>query len=152
VTFVVGQSQESKDWNFAQWGWYVRQPYWGIRFNQPAASRGTATLTLSFASFIYPKGLQVRLNDQEVGRVKLPKSGMAAYRCGGQDSLRQTVYLTFDASLIKRGANELQLALIDAVPFDPASDTNPSKVGAVMYDALRLEVNSNRKFIASAER
>ena len=33
MTFTVGKSRESEDWNFAQWGWYVKKPYWSILFD-----------------------------------------------------------------------------------------------------------------------
>ena len=142
VTFTIGRSKESEAWNFALWGWYVKQPYWAVRFDEPGAQHGRATLTLAFAAFDYPRGLTVRLNGRDIGPVQLKKSGMAAYRCGGQDSLRQTVYMPFDASLIQAGTNELQLVLNGAVPFSATSTAAPNAIGAVMYDALRLEVDS----------
>ena len=146
VTFTIGQSREDRDWNFSQWGWYRERPWWAVRFKEPRAGKGTGTLTLAFAAFDYPRGLRVRLNGREIGTVNLKKSGMAAYRCGGQDSLRQTVTLEFDAALIGARMNELQLEPAGAVPFSPENDSGPAQLGAVMYDALRLEVDEGRPF------
>jgi rhamnogalacturonan endolyase len=145
VTYIVGQSKDSEDWNFAQWGWYVKQPYWSIKFDEPKDLSGRGTLTLAFAAWDYPRALQVILNGQNIGSVSLKKSGMAIYRNGGQDSLRQTVYLTFDASLIKSGTNEVRLALDGAIPFNPANARTPQAVGGLMWDALRMEVDANSK-------
>src|SRR5438067_1636611 len=99
VTFIIGRSREGEDWNFAQWGWYVKKPYWSILFDQPEASRGKATLTLGYVGWEYRRPLTVTVNGHEVGRVALRKSGEAVYRSGGQDSLYQVAYVPFDASL-----------------------------------------------------
>jgi len=146
VTYTVGQSKDSEDWNFAQWGWYMKRPYWSVKFDEPKNLAGRATLTLAFAAWDYPRPMQVTLNGQVIGTVSnLKKSGMAIYRSGGQDSLRQTVYLPFDASLIKSGHNEMQFALQDARPFDPSTARSPQDVLGVMWDALRLEVDDKAK-------
>lgn len=141
VTFTVGKSKEDKDWNFAQWGWYVKQPYWAIKFDEAQAQHGKGTLTFALAAFDYPRGVSVKLNGQEIGKINLKKSGMSAYRCGGQDSLRQTVYLNFDASLIKAGSNEVQLEMIGATQYSKESSASPNQIGAAMYDAIRMEVD-----------
>ncbi|HTB62177.1 MAG TPA: polysaccharide lyase family protein [Opitutales bacterium] len=146
VTYTVGQSKDNQDWGFAQWGWYMKQPYWSVKFAESKAQTGLATLTLSFAAWDYPRPLDVLLNGQVIAKVSnLKKSGMAIYRSGGQDSLRQTVYLPFDASLIHAGANEMQFALEGARPYDPPSATSPQAVNGIMWDALRLEVDANGK-------
>jgi rhamnogalacturonan endolyase len=141
VTFVIGKSQESRDWNFAQWGWYMKRPYWTIQFDQPAQPLGIATLTLGFASWNYPRGLEAKLNGHAIGGIiKLKKSGAAGYRSAGQDSLYQVVYLPFDASLIKAGTNQITLGLVGAIPFADPQNARPARIGDVMYDAIRLEV------------
>jgi rhamnogalacturonan endolyase len=143
VTFVIGKSDPARDWNFAQWGWYMKRPYWRIQFDEPAALSGNATLTLGFASWNYPHGLVVKVNGQAVGEtIKLKKSGAAGYRSGGQDSLYQLVYVPFDAGLIKAGTNEITLGLVGAVPFADPDAARPGRIGDVMYDAIRLEVDS----------
>lgn len=146
VTFVIGKSRERADWNFAQWTWYCRKPYWTIRFDLPRAQRGQATLTLGIAASNPVRGshtnLQVKVNGQEVSVVHLGKSGAAAYRSGGQDSAYAVQYSTFDAGLLKMGANEITLGDLDAKPFPSEDEQRRGAVGAVMYDAIRLEVNS----------
>jgi rhamnogalacturonan endolyase len=142
VTFTIGENCEKQDWNFAQFGVYVGKPYWSVLFNVPAEeTKGKGTLTLAFAAFQSP-GLIVRLNGKELQTVKFPKSGMSFYRCGGQDSLRQTAVVTFDASLLKAGQNELQLQLANARQVTPGTEVAPDLVGGVMYDALRMEVET----------
>ncbi len=145
VSYTVGQSKDSEDWNFAQWGWYMKQPYWSVKFDEPKNLNGKGTLTLAFAAWDYPRPMQVTLNGQSIGTVNLKKSGMAIYRSGGQDSLRQTVYLNFDASLIKSGHNEVRFALDGVKTYDPPSARSPQAVGGLMWDALRMEVDASGK-------
>jgi hypothetical protein len=85
--------------------------------------------------------LEVRLNGQAIGGIiKLKKSGAAGYRSAGQDSLYQVVYLPFDASLIKAGTNQMTLGLVGAAPFADPQNARPARIGDVMYDAIRLEL------------
>jgi rhamnogalacturonan endolyase len=124
VTFVVGQSQESKDWNFVQYAIYNKKPYWTIQFDQPGpALSGRATLTLGVASADpHTTGatnsnsfggartdLDVKVNGQLVDTVRLAKTGTAGYRSGSSDSNYNVVYVTFDAALLKPGVNEITL-------------------------------------------
>jgi rhamnogalacturonan endolyase len=141
VVYTIGKSNPATDWNFAQWGWYMKRPYWAIRFDQPAPARGTATLTMGFLAWDYPRGLDVSLNGHLIGTVKLRKSGSAVYRSGGQDSLYQVARLPFDARLLQGGTNEMRLALVGAVPFADPEDARLGHIGGVMYDAIRLEVD-----------
>jgi len=146
VTYTVGQSRDSDDWNFAMWGWYMKQPNWIVNFDEPKAQSGVATLTLGFAAWDYPRPLDIILNGQKIATVSnLKKSGMAIYRSGGQDSLRQVVYLPFDASLIKAGTNEMQFALEGTRVYDAPSARSPQAVGGLMWDALRLEVDEQAR-------
>ncbi len=156
VDFTIGKSDPARDWNYAQWSWYAKTPAWHLRFDSPAQS-GQATLTLGIASAQPAKGklthVVVALNGHEIGRVELPKTGTAGYRGGVQDSPYNVVRLTFDAALIKGGANDLTLQHADGQPFPPASTYAPDPnapddedapgtrgPGQVMYDAIRLEV------------
>ncbi len=159
VTFTIGQSSEKTDWNFAQWTWYCKRPFWRILFALPAPSGarpssvprppsplcGGATLTLGFASTLPVSGrvtnLQVKVNGQEVAVLHLPKSGEAGYRSGGQDSTYRVEYVTFDAVLLKPGANEITLGHLDAQLFPSREEQMRGHVGEVMYDAIRLEVS-----------
>ncbi len=153
VTFVVGQSQESRDWNFAQFALYNKKPYWTIQFNAPQPLTGTATLTIGFTS-VDPHStgatdsnsgqsftnFQVKVNGHQISDLQLPKTGTAGYRSGSSDSNYSVAYLPFDASLLKSGTNEITLGFANALPApaDPLSINVPPEV---MYDALRLEVD-----------
>ena len=139
VTFTIGKSDAARDWNFAQWGWYNKNPYWTIRFDEPKTLSGRATLTIGVCSSS-DRRLQVKANGREIGVLKLPKTGTAPYRSGGQDSEYHVYTLPFNASWLKAGTNEITLAIEGAVPFANPDEARPAQIGAVMYDAIRLEV------------
>ena len=84
VSFVIGKSSEKRDWNFAQFGWYAKKPYWSIFFDQRANLTGKGTLTLGIAACSYAHGLQVTLNGKELKSFRPVKSGAALYRSGGR--------------------------------------------------------------------
>ena len=144
VNYVVGKSDPKQDWNFAQWSWYSKKPYWTIKFINDRAIKGQCTLTIGFASVEPPRGrttnLQVKVNGQEISVVHLAKSGPAGYRSGCQDSVYNVVYLPFDAALLKPGENEITLGHKEALPFSAPEDQRRKVFGEVMYDAIRLEV------------
>jgi rhamnogalacturonan endolyase len=96
--------------------------------------------------------VRVALNGQEIGAIRLPKTGTAGYRGGVQDQNYNLVTFTFDASLLK-AENDLTLRHADAQVFDPAlikaaesaaadDDQAPGTAapGQVMYDAIKLDV------------
>lgn len=158
VDFTIGKSEPAKDWNYAQWSWYAKNPEWHLRF-AAAKQGGQATLTIGIASAQPAKGklthVHVALNGHEVGVIELPKTGTAGYRGGNQDSPYNVVTFTFDAGLIAVGGNDLTFRHDEAQPFPPAEtyapaanaggddDDTPPGVkgpGQVMYDAIRLEV------------
>ncbi len=142
VNFVIGKSKEREDWNFAQWGWYCKNPAWTIQFDLARALAGKATLTLGIAAANPPEHsrLRVKVNGRLVGDVALRKSGAAGYRSGGQDSDYQLVYLPFDAQFLCVGLNRITLEHTKAIPFADPDNARPGRIGYVMYDALRLEV------------
>ncbi len=156
VTFVIGKSHEATDWNYAQWTWYCKKPYWSIDFTLPSQLTGTATMTVGIAASNPLNGHStntvIKVNGHEVQDLHLIKSGAAAYRSGGSDSQYQLKYVTFDASLLKPGDNEITLGDRKATPYPaiPAEaegrtaydGMSVGTVGAVMYDAIRLEVGN----------
>ncbi|WLE62878.1 hypothetical protein GIY62_21135 [Burkholderia plantarii] len=157
VDFTIGRSDPARDWNYAQWTLFNRNPAWTIRFDLPRPRTGRATLTIGFASAQPAPGhkltdLRVAVNGTEVAAIHLPKTGTAGYRGGVQDSPYNVREIAFDAALLKAGANTITLRHADAVPFarfDPATrdqsvpaNTTP---GQVMYDALRLDVPADAK-------
>ena len=145
VTYTVGSSTPAKNWNFAQWGWYSKKPYWTIKFNLPNQQQGKATLTFGFCAALMSRGgLAVTLNGHRITVLHLPKSGAAVYRSGGQDSKYQVRYVTFNADLLKAGLNRITLGFTRAfkAPATYAQQMryHPTPVGAVIYDAIRLQV------------
>jgi hypothetical protein len=73
------------------------------------------------------------------GVLALPKTGGAPYRSGGQDSEYRVYPVVFDAGWLRAGTNEITLAIQGAVPFANPDRALPGNIGAVMYDAIRLE-------------
>jgi rhamnogalacturonan endolyase len=153
VTYVIGQSKENQDWNFAQFAVYNKKPYWTIQFDEPQPLKGTATLTIGFTSVdphgtgatdsnapAPPLNYQVKINGQLIDTLDLPKTGTAGYRSGSSDSNYSVAYIPFDASLLKAGTNEITLGFANAVPA-PADPLTMHVPPEVMYDALRLEVD-----------
>ena len=143
VSFTIGQSREDRDWNFAQWGWYAKKPYWSIFFNEPGQLNGEATLTLGVCASAH-RNLEVKVNDHVAGVIALPKTGGAPYRSAGQDSEYHEYPLVFDAGWIHAGTNEITLAIQGAIPYANPDQARPNKIGAVMYDAIRLEVQKEQ--------
>jgi len=133
VNFVIGKSQERKDWNYAQVtvlkdGRYVGTK-WNILFDLAESLKpGTATLRIAFAA-AHNAALRVFVNDQQVA-----DSG----RFGGDNAVaRASIHgqysqwdVRFDTALLKLGANTITL--------EQREGGSPWK--NVMYDSLRLEV------------
>ncbi len=145
VDYTIGTSSPAQNWNFAQWGWYNKIPYWTINFRSIRAQHGVATLTLGFCATLMSRGgLQVRLNGHRLAVLHLPKSGAAIYRSGGQDSKYQVVYLHFNAHLIRAGMNHLTLGFTRAFKapssYKARMRYHPTPIGAVIYDSIRLQV------------
>ena len=144
VTYTIGKSAPSKDWNFAQWTWYCKRPWWAIQFNLARQPSGVATLTLGIAASCPPPHhkllhLRVMINGQIVQNISLKKSGMAVYRSGGQDSDYGVRYVRFNADILKAGRNTIHLALQGSTKFPKSvAAIQRGQVGAVMYDAIRL--------------
>lgn len=146
VTYTIGKSTPGRNWNFAQWTWYCKKPWWTIDFKCNRKLSGLATLTLGIAASCPPphqKSLRLRviLNDRLIKVITLKKSGMAVYRSGGQDSNYQVRYVRFNANLLRIGTNTIRLALQGATKFPTSvTELERGRVGAVMYDAIRLNV------------
>lgn len=134
VNFVIGKSDWSKDWNYAQppqrdpdgqW----RGTTWTITFPKINVSKGKATLTLAICGS-RGNSLDVSVNGTTVGSADLPNSGVMH-----RDGIRATETLqefTFDASLLNRGQNHIGLTT-------HAKDWTDG----VLYDYLRLEVQDS---------
>jgi rhamnogalacturonan endolyase len=143
VNYTIDKSDYAKDWNYAQWSLFNKTPYWSIHFNLPKALTGQATLTLGMAATSGGDSLVVTANGQKVASLKMPKTGTSFYRSGNQDCQYHSYLVTFDASLLKAGDNEIRLAADDAKPFPSGQDAlKINAPGGFMYDAIRFEVDS----------
>lgn len=133
VDFTIGQSEWRRDWNYCQppriEGRQVKPTTWTIHFNLPEAPRGHAALRLAICGSRGRGGIDVAVNGSPAGNTgPIPDSGVM-HRDGIRGYWCERD-VSFDASLLKRGANTLTL-------------TNPARrwVDGVLYDYLRLEAN-----------
>jgi rhamnogalacturonan endolyase len=141
VKYVIGKSDFHKDWFFEQ------VPYnedtnnttgsgqgssttWSVTFNLPDAPHGKAILRLAICG-VGARSIAATMNDHSIGSVTglvynatINRDGIGGY-WGEHD-------LTFDASLMQAGTNELKLTI-------PAGGL----MNGIIYDYLRLELAEN---------
>jgi rhamnogalacturonan endolyase len=143
VNYVVGKSDYHKDWFFEQvphnenpdnitGSGQGRSTTWTVAFNLQAAPHGKATLRLAICG-VGTRSLTATMNDQSIGSVSnlvynatINRDGIGGYWMEHN--------LAFDASLMKAGANTLQLTI-------PAGGLT----SGILYDYLRLELDENTK-------
>jgi rhamnogalacturonan endolyase len=118
-----------------------RATTWTIKFNMAKASKGQATLRVALAGADglagranpgSPGGLGVAVNGQSVGSIRTVATN--ALRYNTDKGVWREYTLTFDAALLKKGGNQMQLTV-------PAGDLT----SGVVYDYLRLELDENYK-------
>ncbi len=149
VTFVIGSSDPAKDWFYAQVPHYEAPAQPAQPSNSPFASffgvssNGRATpYTIQFDLASVPDGkvilraamcgtavrrIPVTVNGAAAGSLELSTTDGVVSRHGSQGLWYETD-LTFDASLLQAGTNQLVLTV-------PAGGIN----NGVLYDYLRLE-------------
>jgi rhamnogalacturonan endolyase len=138
VNFVIGQSHERTDWNYAQVnvlknGQWVGTT-WNILFDTPQPPpSGTATLRLALAA-AQNAVLNITINGQPVGRFRTAADN-AMIRAGihGQYAEQD---IPFNATLLKPGRNIIGLT--------QSAGGNAQK--SVMYDCVRLEMDTAHPF------
>jgi len=148
VNYTIGVSDPSKDWNYAQWTYFSKKPYWTIRFNSNKPLKGDAILTIGIASALPAQGdktdVLVKVNGTLIGQIQLAKTGTSGYRGGSADTQYNIEYYKFPAALVKSGWNEITLGHQNAVQFPADGDVvvgdTGQGIGEVMYDAIKLEV------------
>ncbi len=136
VNFIIGKSDWRRDWNYCQPPWIedddeVYDTTWSVTFDMPEAPSGQAVLRLAICGSLN-NNLAVSVNDKSIGETgRLPPTGVMHWDgIRGYWCLRD---LTFDASLLKQGANVIKLN----------SPANSWRQG-VLYDYLRLELTPNK--------
>jgi len=103
---------------------------WSIDFDLDKPEHGKATLRLAFAG-TEARSLTVTVNGKEVGVLTGLPNTSAIHRDSNRGFWEEKD-VPFDASLLQRGANKIQLT----VPAGPV-------MNGIQYDYLRLEVNDS---------
>jgi rhamnogalacturonan endolyase len=109
-----------------------RATTWTIKFKMAKAAKGQATLRVALAGADGFGGLAVAVNGQSAGTVRTVATN--ALRYNTDKGVWREYTQPFDAALLKRGENEMQLTV-------PAGDLT----SGVVYDYLRLELDENYK-------
>ena len=147
VNYVVGKSDWSRDWNYAQpprvdAAGHVKGTTWRVTFDLPKAGSGKATLRLALCG-TRDSQIDVAVNGHPVGTTgPLPSSGVMH-----RDGIRGTEIesdIPFDGSVLVAGKNVLELTT-------HARDW----VQGVLYDYLRLELEepaANHRVLALSGR
>jgi rhamnogalacturonan endolyase len=158
VNFIIGKSDWRRDWNYVQppriedrdvpvvgeddengnsavrppadlGRARVRSTSWSITFDMPENPRGQATLRLAFCGTHSGCNVEVLVNGKSVGETgELPPT--SAMQRDGIRAYWTERPVAFDAALLKRGDNVIQLK---------SHATSWSQ--GVMYDCVRLELN-----------
>lgn len=145
VDFVIGESDERIDWNYAQPN--IKTPgqeshllvpqnqtptKWRIRFDLDEQEAGEGMLTIAIAASS-EGSLHVLLNDSEIYHTEQvsPIKNDAAYYRSGETGYYHIIEIPFSGSLLKKGEN--------VVILQHASQNGGSTIG-MMYDALRMEI------------
>ena len=147
VNYIIGKSDFHKDWYFEQVPHCEdpnntiekgngmgtgRSTTWTIRFNQPTAPHGKATLRLAICG-VSARSIEVTVNDKPAGsatglgyNATINRDGIGGYWVEKD--------VVFDASLMKAGENVMKLTI-------PAGGLT----SGIIYDYLRLEVDASAK-------
>lgn len=109
-----------------------RATTWTVKFKMAKAAKGQATLRVALAGVDGFGGLAVAVNGQSAGTLRTVATN--ALRYNTDKGVWREYTQPFDAALLKRGENEMQLTV-------PAGDLT----SGVVYDYLRLELDENYK-------
>ena len=150
VVFEIGKSSERKDWNYVQPAykdqdgkWHL--PTWKILFDYNGPQKGDAYLTFGIAGATTHAnesnslaGFKVTVNGKEVAVSQSLINDSGASRSGIRGYYRRRL-IKFNASILKKGSNTVELAL---APSHPATNIiHDFPYTTMMYDSIRLEVN-----------
>jgi rhamnogalacturonan endolyase len=141
VNFTIGKSDFKKDWYFEQVPHDIsndptgkgkgRATDWTIHFNLPAAVQGQMVLRLAICG-IGTKELLVSVNQKPAGTVTDLEYNATINR-DGIGGFWTEKDVTFDASLLHAGENQLTLGI-------PAGGL----MNGIMYDYIRLEMKDQQ--------
>jgi rhamnogalacturonan endolyase len=139
VNFTIGKSDPARDWFIYQVPHVTgddptgkapgRATPWTIHFEMPASSQPAGTATLRFGlSGVSARALEVRVNDKPAGQITDLLYNATINRDGVEGTWVEKD-LTFDASLLKPGANTIVLTVPAGGPMS-----------GICYDVIRLEL------------
>ena len=163
VLFEIGNSTERKDWNFAHWNWYSQKNAWDIAFQLNKAPSGVAVLTFGIAAARGHSAngygsrdaaeLRIYVNDKEAGRITAECTGGDSYRSARQSTRYTVEELRFDADLLREDRNVISLRHAVSQPYKDHEDKGErgSGPGCIMYDAIRLEIETAPLTIVAPE-
>lgn len=132
VNFIIGESHERTDWNYAQCAVEkdgdIVGTKWNVRFDLPAApKRGTGTLRIAIAA-AHKAALRILVNGRQAGTHRVDTDN-AMMRAGIHGQYSEWDVL-FAASLLRSGANTITLE----------QQGGRTIQRNVMYDCVRLEL------------
>ncbi len=107
-----------------------RATTWTIKFDMDRDPKGEAALRVALAGADGNGGLVIAVNGKSIGTLRPTPTN--ALRYNTNKSVWQELTLKFDAALLKRGGNEMQLTV-------PAGEVTTG----VVYDYLRLELKED---------
>jgi rhamnogalacturonan endolyase len=119
---------------------------WRIRFDSKGFRKGLATLDIALAASVFGT-LQVSVNGTTVASfdpLPGPAGDNSSYRLASRGMYRRLPPIQFDAALIRRGANTVDLSPVRP-PVAPLTRGNTvdnwmEPMAGVMYDVIRLQV------------
>jgi rhamnogalacturonan endolyase len=140
VDFTIGRSDPAQDWFIYQVPHVTvddptgkaegRATPWTIHFNMPGISQPTGQATLRFGlSGVSTRSLAISINDKSAGELTNMFGGGSVINRDGVEGTWTEKDFTFDASLLKPGANTIVLTV-------PAG----SPMSGICYDVIRLEL------------
>jgi rhamnogalacturonan endolyase len=126
LIYTIGKSTDSSNWYYAQ----TKVGKWNIDFNIDKTYEGDAYLSIPIASVARGPVVDVYVNGTKVDTLNYSlENDQTTYRSANQSGKYRSNEITFPASLLKEGKNE--------VTFDM---TKVSSNGGIMYDMIKLEV------------
>ena len=129
LTFTIGQSNEQKDWYYAQ---VQKDGTWTIAFTLDKTYSGKAHLTASLAGCTgNGSTVAVKVNGTQQGTWKPGVNDAATYRSAVNSGRHHLLTLDFDASTLKKGSNTIALTM-----------SGNGSNGGFMYDCMKLEAGA----------
>lgn len=143
LDYTVGVSDPATGWYYAQSvmaldsGAYLT-PKWNVNFSLASFPAGTAELVIDFAGAM-SSTLNLKINGTSIGSLTMANDA-GIYRSATRLSRYRQQRVTFNASLLRAGANTLSFQLNGRSNWSGTKPVSPAS--GVMYDAIRLEVGA----------